>query len=40
VVVHAAKHPADGVAAMEKSRASGEFRLLARFEDDYLFEID
>ena len=40
VVVHAGQYPAGGADAVEKSRASGGFRLLARFENDYLFEIE
>ena len=40
VVVHAAQYPAGGADAVEKGRASGGFRLLARFENDYLFEIE
>jgi hypothetical protein len=40
VVVHAARYPAGGADAVEKGRASGAFRLLARFEDDYVFEIE
>jgi hypothetical protein len=40
VVVHAARYPAGGADAAEKGRASGGFRLLARFENDYVFEIE
>jgi hypothetical protein len=40
VVVHAAQYPAGGIEAVATGRASGEFQLLARFENDYLFEIE
>lgn len=40
VVVHANQYSGGGADAVEKSRTSGGFRLLARFENDYLFQIE
>jgi hypothetical protein len=40
LVVHAGQYPAGGADAVERGRASGGFRLLARFDADYLFEIE
>ncbi|MCC7416480.1 MAG: hypothetical protein IT176_05005 [Acidobacteria bacterium] len=40
VVVHAARFPQGGAAAAGRGGASGAFRLLARFENDYLYEVE
>lgn len=39
VVLHAGQAAAGGPAVVVRARASPDFRLLARFEDDYLFEV-
>jgi hypothetical protein len=40
LVVHARQYPAGGADAVKTGLASSGFRLLARFDQDYLFEIE